>query len=229
MTELLRQAATAVLVRDSDSGLQVLLLQRNAASKFASSAWVFPGGGFEPCDVGDTETLAAKQCAVRETHEECGLVLVPDSLHYFAHWTTPEGTPKRYATWFFVAQCEPNLTAKADGHEIIAASWLAPAEALERHANGEMVMMPPTVTCLELLKRFDNANSAKQHLQSIKVKPILPHACSVDGGVCMLYPGDAGYQSSDVSASGDRHRFWIVKSGWRYESNVDWFGLDHLL
>lgn len=229
MTGLLRSAATAVVVRQGVNGLEVLLLQRNASSRFASSAWVFPGGGFEQQDQGVSEEWTAKQCAVRETQEECGLVLEAEKLHYFAHWTTPEGVPKRYATWFFIVQCEKGLIARADGEEMIDACWLSPAEALQQQGEGKMAMMPPTLICLELLQRFNDANTAYKCLAKIQVKCILPRVHQVDDGVCMLYPGDAGYESGEIAATGDRHRFWMIKSGWRYESSVDWFGLDYLL
>jgi 8-oxo-dGTP pyrophosphatase MutT (NUDIX family) len=42
----LRLAATAVLLRDTDQGLETLLLRRNAKLAFAAGAWVFPGGAY---------------------------------------------------------------------------------------------------------------------------------------------------------------------------------------
>jgi len=40
----LRLAATAVLLRNSDKGIETLLLRRNAKLAFAGGVWVFPGG-----------------------------------------------------------------------------------------------------------------------------------------------------------------------------------------
>ena len=39
-----REAATLILLRDSQDGPEVLLVQRNPEQKFMGGAWVFPGG-----------------------------------------------------------------------------------------------------------------------------------------------------------------------------------------
>jgi len=43
----LRLAATAVLLRNSNNGMETLLLRRNAKLAFAGGAWVFPGGAID--------------------------------------------------------------------------------------------------------------------------------------------------------------------------------------
>ena len=43
VTEI-QQAATVVLARDGNKGLEVILLLRNASSVFAGNYYVFPGG-----------------------------------------------------------------------------------------------------------------------------------------------------------------------------------------
>ena len=37
-----------------------------------------------------------------------GLTLATDRVHYFAHWITPQGAPRRYDTRFFVAAAPPD-------------------------------------------------------------------------------------------------------------------------
>ena len=103
----LRLAATAVLLRDTDQGLQTLLLRRNAKLAFAAGAWVFPGGAIDQPELmnADNEMQAARTAAVREVEEECGLLLNADNLVHFCNWTTPEGETRRFATWFF---CRPS-------------------------------------------------------------------------------------------------------------------------
>lgn len=90
-----RDAATIALVRNAPGGLQVYLLRRVRAMAFASGMHVFPGGSVDPADeraeVGWTGPPAhdwgqafatsaplarALVCAaVRETFEECGVLL----------------------------------------------------------------------------------------------------------------------------------------------------------
>ncbi len=91
----LRDAATVVLARDADGGIEVFLQRRVKQMAFAGGMTVFPGGGVDPRDadadlawtgpdaawwaqqLGTTEELAqALVCAaVRETFEECGVLL----------------------------------------------------------------------------------------------------------------------------------------------------------
>jgi 8-oxo-dGTP pyrophosphatase MutT (NUDIX family) len=89
-------AATVMLLRDGQSGLEVLMLQRTLSAAFARGQFVFPGGRvdhadhgveFEPvCDVIDdiaasrrlgvpTGGLAWLVAAIRECFEEAGVLL----------------------------------------------------------------------------------------------------------------------------------------------------------
>ena len=72
-------AATVVLVRDSTAGIEVLMIQRGAATAFGGM-WAFPGGVIEDADVpagSDGDPLpAARRAAVREALEEVALVIV---------------------------------------------------------------------------------------------------------------------------------------------------------
>ena len=47
-----------------------------------------------------------------------------------------------------------------------------------------------------------------------------PKLVALDDGRCSIYPGDAGYESAALEASGPRHRLWMRDSGWRYEKTI---------
>jgi 8-oxo-dGTP pyrophosphatase MutT (NUDIX family) len=74
-------AATAVLLRDGPTGLEVLLLKRHRASGFVPGAYVFPGGRVDAGDRlvqwdGPVEPPAEYWiAAVREVFEETGVLL----------------------------------------------------------------------------------------------------------------------------------------------------------
>jgi 8-oxo-dGTP pyrophosphatase MutT (NUDIX family) len=75
-------ASTLLLVRDGEAGLEVLLLTRHAASGFAAGALVFPGGKIDLADEGlfpgeppSHPSPAFWVGAIRETFEECGVLL----------------------------------------------------------------------------------------------------------------------------------------------------------
>jgi 8-oxo-dGTP pyrophosphatase MutT (NUDIX family) len=85
-----RPAATIVLLRDGAQGqhLEVFMVVRHHAIDFAAGALVFPGGRVEDGDFAlarnaalcpntdgmDTEALAFRLAAIRETFEECGVL-----------------------------------------------------------------------------------------------------------------------------------------------------------
>jgi len=77
-----RPAATILLLRDRPQGMEVLMVVRHHEIEFASGALVFPGGRVEPGDQmiaeafgGDVATTAVGIAAVRESFEECGILL----------------------------------------------------------------------------------------------------------------------------------------------------------
>src|SRR3954447_21865088 len=91
-------AATVVILRDGETGLETLLLRRSSKLSFHGGAWVFPGGRIDDGDwhEGDDILRAAARAAVREANEEAGIDLDVDSLVHLSNWTTPEISPKRF-------------------------------------------------------------------------------------------------------------------------------------
>ena len=47
-----RDAATVMLLRDGEAGIEVQMLRRNLQSDFVGGAYVFPGGAVDPDDTG---------------------------------------------------------------------------------------------------------------------------------------------------------------------------------
>lgn len=81
-----RPAATVVLVRDGERGLEVFLMRRNRSSGFVPGAWVFPGGRVDAADADPSLAERARNlapvpdapfwmAAARETFEETGVLL----------------------------------------------------------------------------------------------------------------------------------------------------------
>lgn len=214
-------AATVVLIRDSDKGLETLLLRRAKELSFGGGSWVFPGGRIDREDYGtdlDNIEAAARQGAVRETREEAGLAINHSDLLYFAHWTTPPEMPKRFATWFFISELiNGGDNVQVDGSEIVAHQWYTPAAALRDRADKTIAMMPPTFVTLTELNSCNSVAEVMLMYQNRPVQEFLPHTTVTDRGIAMLYPGDAGYENNDQTADGDRHRFWMLDEAWRYE------------
>ena len=215
-------AATVVLIKDSERGLETLLLRRSRKLDFVGGAWVFPGGRIDPEDYpddrADSMESAARQAAVREAGEEAGIFIDPHELIYISHWITPEESPKRYDTWFFIAAVN-SMAVRVDGSEIHEYRWFKPSDALESQRTGRIQLMPPTFVTLKELSRFDAAAAVLEYHRGSPPARYLPRIVMVPGGVCSLYSGDAGYETKDPDKPGSRHRFWMMESGWHYEKS----------
>jgi 8-oxo-dGTP pyrophosphatase MutT (NUDIX family) len=208
--------------------LQVFLQRRVAGMAFAGGMTVFPGGGVDAGDrpvperwagpdpqwwgerLGVAEDLAGAlvHAAIRETFEECGvllagpdlpadvdrhrsdvvagrrsftdvladagLVLRADLLHAWARWITPEGSPRRYDTAFFVAPAPDGQEADAHTTEAVEALWWHPDEALERWQRGEMQLMAPTSRTLQEIAEHDDSAAVLAAARERVIRPIVP-------------------------------------------------------
>jgi 8-oxo-dGTP pyrophosphatase MutT (NUDIX family) len=74
------------------------------------------------------------------------------SLHYFAHWITPTGLPKRWSTRFFLAEMPGGQKAVPDGREVTDSSWSTANEALD----GGLNLPYPTRRTIESLAGLDS-------------------------------------------------------------------------
>tara|TARA_E500000331_G_scaffold67366_2_gene62060 strand:- start:5469 stop:6206 length:738 start_codon:yes stop_codon:yes gene_type:complete len=218
-------AATVILLKDTDSGIQTLMLHRTSKVHFGGM-WVFPGGRIDPEDYGNNPEdvdRAALQAAARETMEEANLSIAPDQFVYFAHWTPPASVPKRYATWFFAMSVDGEHDVTVDGEEIAEHEWISPANALARHGKGEIDLAPPTWITLHHVSRYETA------AEVLKVFADNPHRVyethigkRADGVRVAMWDGDAGYEATDADAEGPRHRLVMAEGGFEFETDISY-------
>jgi 8-oxo-dGTP pyrophosphatase MutT (NUDIX family) len=97
-----------------------------------------------------------------------------EQLVWTSRWITPVGIPKRFDTYFFVAKASRDAVATAGEHEAAEVAWIAPSEALARHAAGTMQMVLPTVKNLEALVGHADAESVLQSRRGATIEPIQP-------------------------------------------------------
>jgi 8-oxo-dGTP pyrophosphatase MutT (NUDIX family) len=209
-------AATVVLLRDGDRGLEVLVIERPDRGSFAG-AWVFPGGKLEGLDrVGhdEAEEAVARRAGVRETREETGLVIDPGTVETLSVWDPPPGIALRIRTWFFVAPA-PGGELALSADEAVAAQWVRPAELLERHGRGEVTLYPPTWVTLHALSVHPDTASAWAAARLAGVQRFETVARRGAEGPLLLWNGDEDWDP-DASAPGSRHRLEIGALPWRY-------------
>jgi 8-oxo-dGTP pyrophosphatase MutT (NUDIX family) len=99
--------------------------------------------------------------------------LVLDCRHvgYFAHWVTPEGSPRRFDTRFFVVPAPTGQEPSHDESETVASRWATAHGALEAHRRGEFEMILPTVTTLEMVGRFDRVDDLLAEVAALREIP----------------------------------------------------------
>jgi 8-oxo-dGTP pyrophosphatase MutT (NUDIX family) len=216
-------AATVVLLRDAPH-LEVLMLHKTSKVAFGGM-WVFPGGRVDDADAvgAASDVEAARNAAARETHEETGLVATPDDFVWFSFWVPPPSTPRRFATWFFAAAAVGHQVA-VDGGEIQDHAWLAPVEALARHSSGEIDLAPPTWVTLYQLSLHSSTATALERLGSAEPRHYATRLGKRHDGVRVaMWHGDAGYETSDADAHGERHRLVMTPGGFVFENTVIYY------
>ena len=214
-------AATVVVARDADDGIEVLMLRRSSKGAFGGM-WVFPGGRVEnedldPLAPGD-ELGTARRAAVREAKEEADIVVDEDSLVTFSHWLPPPVAPKRFSTWFFLARAPDAAEVAVDNMEIHDHEWLRPADAIARRDAGEIELAPPTWVTLWRLSGVDTVAGAIRLARESEPQRFETHIYFPDGVPIAVWHDDVAYDSGDLHADGPRHRLYMLPEGWRYEA-----------
>lgn len=158
MGEEIRKAASVIAARDGRRGLEVLVLERSAGTRFLPGYVAFPGGATDEEDSAlaerwfGTAEEAARACAVRELLEEVGLALTarglceaggrslaslsespptPEQLPEIVHWVAPPMVPVRFDARYFATASPAGLAVTPDGGETADAWWASPRELLE--------------------------------------------------------------------------------------------------
>ncbi len=189
-----RPAASVIVLRGGSERLELLLVQRNPASRFMGGAWVFPGGAVDAAD-GDADDEAALRAAgVREVAEEAGVAIAdPAMLVPFSRWITPAVVKIRFDTWFFLCPVGDDAAPRIDVGECVDWRWSSPRAALDAYAAGELMLVFPTIKHLEQLATFPHADALLAHARSRSVEPVEPRIV-LEGEVArVLLPGDPGY------------------------------------
>jgi len=140
------------------------------------------------------KAMRDNQLSFKEMIEREGLELAVDRLVYFAHWITPEISPIRFDTHFFLAPAPPHQSASHDNVEITAHLWITPQEALQRNECGNFPMLPPTIVNLMALSRFSSVEDAMTSAEGKDVPVISPQVSFEDGSAKLFLPKNPDYQ-----------------------------------
>jgi 8-oxo-dGTP pyrophosphatase MutT (NUDIX family) len=116
--------------------------------------------------------LLAGTLAFRDLVDEAPVDL--SQLVWTSRWITPDGIPKRFDTYFFLAAVPREAIATAEQHEIVEVTWIHPQDALAKHAAREMQMVLPTLRNLEAITGFANAAALMESRRGGTIEAIEP-------------------------------------------------------
>src|SRR6201999_1662705 len=102
-----------------------------------------------------------------------GLQLALDTLVPYAHWITPEGMPKRFDTWFFLAAAPPEQLGTHDGRESTDSIWVSSREALEVAESGRFKLPFPTTRNLIRLGKQASVTEALEDSRGRSVVTVM--------------------------------------------------------
>jgi 8-oxo-dGTP pyrophosphatase MutT (NUDIX family) len=121
------------------------------------------------------------------------LLLALDELVPYAHWITPEGMPKRFDTWFFLAAAPPEQAGAHDGRESTDSIWVSPREALAGSESGRFKLPFPTTRNLIRLGKQNSVQAALDDSRGRAIATVMPVMTRLNGGRQLRIPLEAGY------------------------------------
>jgi 8-oxo-dGTP pyrophosphatase MutT (NUDIX family) len=136
----------------------------------------------------DRVALEARELAFTEFLDRRGLVLRSDLLGAWSGWLTPVFEPRRYRTWFFVAELPAGQRTRDVSTESSEVTWLPASEAVAAVDGGSMFMLPPTyLTCLEVA-RFGSPGDVLAEADRLSVDLFMPEVVPGDKGSVLSMP-----------------------------------------
>ncbi len=144
------------------------------------------------------EPLRTGEISFAEFAAKEGLQFAPDDFLHFAHWITPEISPKRFDTQFYLAAAPEGQNAACDGREAIEIVWAKPRYALDEARQGRFGLMFPTRLNLEVLTSCRSVQQALKLARARPVVPVMPEVFERDGETWARIPQAAGYGVSEA-------------------------------
>jgi hypothetical protein len=136
----------------------------------------------------DRAALEARELAFTEFLDRRGLVLRTDLLGVWDAWLTPVFEPRRFRTWFFVADLPEGQLTRDVSTESDQVTWLPAMQAVAEVENERLMMMPPTyLTCLEVAQYAD-PDAVIHAARDRRVEMFTPQVEQTDEGASLTIP-----------------------------------------
>jgi 8-oxo-dGTP pyrophosphatase MutT (NUDIX family) len=139
--------------------------------------------------------LTRDEASIRDLVEAEDLELATDLMTPFAHWITPTFAPKRFDTWFFLAEAPEDQIALHDGSESVDSVWIEPQQAIAEAVAGRRTLVHATTKNLELLTEAGTVAGALSQASQRKIVTVQPWVEQRDGKRFLHIPEGAGYRN----------------------------------
>jgi len=116
------------------------------------------------------DDLISGRSSFKEILDDWNLWIDAEDFVYTGFWTTPQFSPVRFKTRFFIAECPEKQTPYAAITEMQDIEFITPKDALARWENSEVLISPPVLISLQSLAEIETQNcsilknSASLHL-----------------------------------------------------------------
>src|SRR5215475_12767337 len=118
--------------------------------------------------------LAKDEASIVDLVQAEALELATDLMVPYAHWITPTFAPRRFDTWFFLAEAPEDQAALHDGSESVDSVWIPPQQAIDEAARGERTLVHATLKNLELLAEGATVTGAISAAFARKIVTVQP-------------------------------------------------------
>jgi 8-oxo-dGTP pyrophosphatase MutT (NUDIX family) len=139
--------------------------------------------------------LAKDEASIVDLVEAEDLEIATDLMVPFAHWITPTFAPKRFDTWFFLAEAPEDQIALHDGSESVDSVWIGAQQAIDEATAGRRTLVHATTKNLELLAEAKTVAGALAAASARKIVTVQPWVETRDGKRYLHIPPDAGYRN----------------------------------
>lgn len=139
--------------------------------------------------------LTKDEASILDLVEAEDLELATELMTPFAHWITPTFAPKRFDTWFFLAEAPQDQIALHDGSESTDSVWIGAQQAIEEAAAGRRTLVHATTKNLELLAEGKTVAGALAQASKRKIVTVQPWVEARDGKRFLHIPEGAGYRN----------------------------------
>ncbi len=136
----------------------------------------------------DRVALESRELAMTDFLNRRGLVLRTDLLGVWEAWLTPVFEPRRYRTWFFVAELPAGQVTRDVSSESSSVTWLPARVAADQADAGELAMMPPTYLTSMEVGTYDDPAAVLEAARERSVQMFTPTVEPLGDGWTLSLP-----------------------------------------